>query len=118
MLVVLVTLVCVYFGTWPLTKKYGIPAIKARENAAIVVSPAPLIVRQEVRATAISGATYVLTFDTVERRYYLWLGVGSIRLPYTAELPAPSETVILLPNPWAVPGFMPSNDDATTSDAK
>src|SRR5688500_4247346 len=89
-LAIVVTLVCAYFGSWPLTRKYGVPQYipiiprwqTKKEYLANADSPAPLIVRQDFIGFEKPATIRGLEATAFKRRYYIWLGVTKIGLPY------------------------------------
>ena len=84
-LVVLVTLVCSYFGCWEVTKSRGVRDVRRG------VSPMPFIVRVDMDSV-IGSASYV---DVAyrERSYYFWF------FGYFAKLPFERDIIIQLQAP-------------------
>jgi hypothetical protein len=81
-LAIVVTLVCVYFGLWEVTKRYGVPAVAA-PKAAFRSSPAPLVVRYQQDPDDLFGDKPV---------YYVWLFGPIFRLPFQPEpTPTPND---------------------------
>jgi hypothetical protein len=86
-LAIVVTGFCLYLGTWPLTRKYGLPDITFNTSTPMSVnvwvvsadSPLPLIVRQEVIVNPRSAQVF-------KREYLLWLAVVKIKLPYESSV--------------------------------
>lgn len=81
---IFVTLVCLYFGIWELTKNYAIDinrhAIPYRwENDDVLIVNAPMPFVMKSMAVPNQGR-----FRLVER-YYLWLLGPTLQLPYVSE---------------------------------
>jgi hypothetical protein len=103
-LVILVTLVCVYFGLWDATKKFGVPELhpvtdpirldpgsKPRPEPRIVAanSPLPLIVRCDERRVGVAWTPVTkkpIAIVTRYRCYYVWLCGPMIKLPFESRL--------------------------------
>jgi hypothetical protein len=120
-LAIVVTLACAYFGSWPLTKKYGLPS---RTTDGMYVDPfrpiwasteepsvlAPLLVRYATWNQESNSSCY---------RYYLWMFGPKIQLPFwtphtqsfyrqTIPSPAPlSEDPLFYDVPTAPPADAP-----------
>lgn len=92
-LAIVVSLVCAYVGSWPLTAKYGvpqqIPQVPRWATKKVYLfnadSPAPLIIRQDVVVFEYPATIQGLKATDFKRQYYLWLGVTKIRLPYESS---------------------------------
>jgi hypothetical protein len=113
-LVVILTFICIYFGSWQTTTRFGVPQptsgtpVSSQGDTKIVFadSPAPLLIRQdEVIIPPINIQTLVLGGHgggppphNLKRRYYLWLGVLTIKLPYESSLASPWEAGALDPS--------------------
>ncbi len=82
-LAIFVTLVCVYFGAWEATKRYG-PRSISDDVLVLEEPPAPFIVRgyllEYQPMTSLSDIRILAT-----RRYYIWLFGPTIKLPYEEE---------------------------------
>lgn len=70
-LLLLVLLACLYLGLWESTKSYA--AVERSEELVDTYACAPLVVYRD-------------KYSEGARRYYLWLIVLEIELPYTARL--------------------------------
>jgi hypothetical protein len=85
-LVIFVTLVCVYFGVWEATKRYGVPSTPKlidSESEMIVHagSPMPLVVWQDETENGFISINRSV-FVNPRRRFYLWLFGVRITLPF------------------------------------
>lgn len=90
-LAIVVTMICVYFGAWEATKKYGV-VTKTQ------FAPAPLVVVDEVEefhATPIrySGIGGRIITSEKSRQYYVWLFGPRFRLPFKTEVPEPELSI-------------------------
>ena len=75
-LAIFVTSVCVYFGAWEATKKYGLPVV-LNDEAEQADSPMPLVIR-EVTSGFYLNAPYAIHHTS---EYYLWLFGPKMKLP-------------------------------------
>jgi hypothetical protein len=78
-LAIFVTLICVYFGAWEATKRYGVaPPLQNREEYSLTAaddfSPIPFIVRGE----ELDGGCILMR----KRTYYVWLLGPKLKLPF------------------------------------
>lgn len=84
-LAILVTLVCLYFGAWEATKRYGIPQYKSvlrdpdprfiARQFFLANSPTPFIIRSEEIVIDVNDKAHYPV------RWYVWLGTR-VRLPF------------------------------------
>lgn len=87
-LVIFVTLVCVYFGTWEATKRYGVPDcsdsfLRYQQDAVhAAATPIPLIVTQD--HCYLDDNNGDPTFRN-PRRYYVWIFGPKLKLPYESS---------------------------------
>ncbi len=79
-LLVLVTLVCVYFGCWEITKRYGVPAVDSMDNGILVSSPMPFVVGCYRLYDKYYGRHDKWEF---RREHYLWIFGFSVRTPFS-----------------------------------
>ena len=92
-LAIVATLVCAYFGAWPVTVKYGVPQQipqiprwqTKKDYLVNADSPAPLIIRQDIVVFQYPATIQGLKATDFKRQYYLWLGVTKIKLPYESS---------------------------------
>ncbi len=91
-LAIFLTLVCVYFGAWEATKKYGVrkvssDVISESEHVRFSKAPGPSLVLVDVHRRSERIKTndgYVIHFIPV-RLYYVWLFGPKIKLPFESE---------------------------------
>jgi hypothetical protein len=82
LLIVVVTLICAYFGAWEATKRFGVNHVErlaADQNEAVnmaVIAPVPFLVYRVEGDEPYSG---------LFKRYYLWFPGISIRLPFQSN---------------------------------
>ena len=80
-LIGIVTLVCLFFGSWELTKTVGVRAVETQleasnMNPSYLTSQAPFLVSAYEYQT--QSHAYP---QTAQRRHHLWLVVATVRLP-------------------------------------
>src|SRR5262245_28464496 len=82
-LLILVTLVAVYLGCWPATKRWGVPTEVDSEFFMGADSPAPLVVGIDELDPTMTGR---IIGNAIRRRYYLWFFGLKINLPFTSDV--------------------------------
>ena len=87
-LVVFVTLVCVYFGCWEITKRWGLEGLDPSMKIATRAScPMPFVIAGDGFSTY-AGSPY-----RVHRNYYFWFFRPVFKLPYVG-----TTTITEIPN--------------------
>ena len=88
-LAIFVTLVCMYFGAWEATKRYGVPKTPLRLADLPYIdhaeAPMPLIVFQDEFDSASlvrSDLGNIGHLLIPRRRFYIWLFGPKIKLPF------------------------------------
>ena len=82
-LVILVTVVCMYFGLWEITKR------QAGD------SPGPLVIRRHMlrtiagKARMSGGSTGLISYDERVTCYFLWLFGPTFKIPYEVSTVLP-----------------------------
>ncbi len=77
-LIIVVTLVGLYFGAWELTKTAGTQAV-ARRLEATNINPSDLTSQAPFLVSAFEDQAG--TYPQTQRRHHLWLVVKAVRLP-------------------------------------
>jgi hypothetical protein len=80
-LIGIVTLICLFFGSWELTKTIGVPAVAKRLEAMSIsffglTSQGPFLVSAYENQRPLGAYQ-----QPAPRRHHLWLVVASVRLP-------------------------------------
>jgi hypothetical protein len=103
-LAIFVTLVCVYFGAWEVTKKYGVertPGVTKTKHSAIISVSADSVPPETITVASESPAPFIVSrclyhFEYVAKsqqakqysvvngpvHYYVWLFGAQFKLPF------------------------------------
>lgn len=88
-LAILVTLFCVYMGTWESTKRWGVPTSRFFDTPGHDV-PKNGIIDATAVAPLLIGVDELDVIDNSDlfysRRYYLWLFGPRVKLPFESEV--------------------------------
>ena len=94
-LVLFMTLVCVYFGAWEATKRYGVGPEPDFISSSLLSpltwnesSPAPFIIGRDEGEYESSGSPTISRWSW-HRRYYLWLFGPEIQWPFESNIDQP-----------------------------
>lgn len=87
---IFVTLVCAYFGTWEVTKKFGVPKtpIKVDSDGGMIVdagSTIPFVIWQDETDNGFIGVNR-LVFINPKRCFYIWVFGARIKLPFEFDV--------------------------------